>query len=88
MHFDVDKDLRVRLEKLKSKDKILAQRIEKQLELFAQNHLHPSLRTHKLAGKLENFWSISIDKRIRMVFTLDERGAYFIDIGTHDQVYK
>lgn len=77
------------LAKIKRSDSKLAGRIEKQLALFASNPTHPSLRLHKLAGKLENMWSISITKSIRMIYILmDHDGAYFFDMGSHDEVYR
>lgn len=87
MNFDVSPDLKKELKKIKKKNQSLAQKIEKQLVVFQQNHLHPSLRTHKLSGK-NNIWSISIDKSIRMLYILDKSRAYFFDLGTHEQVYK
>ena len=88
MDFQISEDLDNELKKIKYRDKKLAGRIEKQLSLFQQNHLHPSLRVHKLSGQLNSIWSIYIDSSIRMLYILDEGGAYFFDIGTHDQVYK
>lgn len=76
------------LAKIKKKDKKLFQRIEKQLALFKSDSMHLSLRLHKLSGELEELWSISITRSIRMVYILAEETAYFIDIGSHDEVYK
>lgn len=82
------------LKKIKQKDLKLAGRIEKQLSLFAQDSKHPSLRTHKLTGKVKNRWSISITKSIRIVYVVvqaedeEEPSAYFVAIGTHDQAYR
>lgn len=82
------------LKNLKQKDLKFAKRVEKQLALFDQNPKHPSLRTHKLTGKIENRWSISIDKSIRMVYVVVKEKeslepiAYFVAIGTHAQAYK
>lgn len=74
---------------LNKKDKKLTLRIEKQIKLFESNPKHPSLRTHKLTGKLSNRWSISISRGLRMVYLmLDEDIAYFVDLGTHDEVYR
>ncbi len=87
MNFEVSSDLKKDLKKIKKKNQLLSQKIEKQLLLFYSNHLHPSLRTHKLSGN-DNVWSISIDKSVRMLYKLDESRAYFFDIGTHEQVYK
>ncbi len=87
MDFDVSPDLKKELKKIKKKDPVLAKKVQKLLSIFALNHLHPSLRNHKLSG-FDDIWSISIDKSIRMIYKLDSIGAYFFDIGTHDQVYK
>ncbi len=77
------------LKKIYKKERKLAIRIEKQIELFEEDPRHPSLRTHKLSGKISNMWSISIAISIRMVYILiDKDTALFIKIGTHDEVYK
>ena len=81
---EVDRELN----KIKQKDQLLIKRIEKQLALFQENPRHPSLRLHKLSGGLNELWSISISKGIRMVYIQDEDMAYFVDLGTHDEVYR
>lgn len=74
---------------LNKKDKKLVVKIEKQIKLFESNPKHPSLRTHKLTGNLTNRWSISISRGLRMVYVIIANDiAYFIDLGTHDEVYK
>mgnify|MGYP001568703807 CR=1 FL=1 len=76
------------LEKIQQKDKKLADRIEKQIALFEENPKHPSLRTHKLSGTMDNMWSISITSSIRMAYVLlNESSVIFVKIGTHDEVY-
>jgi len=88
MNFKFSPELNKELKKIKKRDIILINKIEKQLLLFQKNPVHPSLRTHKLTGKLDNIWSISIDKNIRMLYIQDNDSAYFFDVGTHDEVYK
>ncbi|HAC65029.1 MAG TPA: type II toxin-antitoxin system mRNA interferase toxin, RelE/StbE family [Cyanothece sp. UBA12306] len=58
------------------------------LEVFTNNPFDPSLRTHKLSGKLKDLWSFSIeyDQRVIFYFT-DEGNVVFVDIGNHDEVY-
>lgn len=73
---------------LKKKNKRLFDLIQKKLELLILNENHPSLRKHKLNGKMHNLWSISINKSIRMVYVDMENEYYFVDTGTHNQVYK
>ncbi|WP_084111892.1 type II toxin-antitoxin system RelE/ParE family toxin [Gloeomargarita lithophora] len=60
----------------------------KKLEQFIQNPFEPSLKTHKLSGKLKGLWSFSVDYSIRIIFyfTEDEK-AIFVDIGNHNEVY-
>jgi len=77
-----------KLQIISRKDKQLFDKIKKQLVLFQKDFHHNSLRLHKLKGELRNTWSISIDKKIRLVYTEDQHSIYFFDIGTHDQVYK
>ena len=53
-------------------------------QLFRENPFHPSLRLHKLQGKLDGLWSISIDKRYRIIFEPQDDGiTLFISIGLH-----
>lgn len=88
MQIRISDDLAKELAKIKKKDRQLAEQVHKQLEIFSLNPQHPSLRLHKLKGELKNLWSISITKNIRMVYQQERDEAYFVDIGTHDQVYK
>jgi len=77
------------LKKIKRTDKALTDQINKQLKLFQLQPQHPSLRTHKLSGKMKNRWSISLSRSFRMIYILLEKDeAYFIAIGTHDKVYR
>lgn len=53
-------------------------------KLFRANPFHPSLRLHKLRGRLKDFWSLSIDKKYRIVFKIMPDGVIlFIAIGLH-----
>ena len=58
------------------------------LEIFTENPRHPSLRIHKLKGVLRFFSSLSINKNYRAKFVIKNNTAEFIEIGTHDQIYK
>lgn len=88
MEFHISPALDKRLQKLLKTNPQISLKIEKQLKIFFQDHYHPSLKTHKLSGELNNLWSISITKSLRMTYILDGDKAYFIDFGTHDQVYR
>ncbi len=61
----------------------------KTLKLLEANPSHPSLRLHKLHGKLSELYSVSINisYRICIDFIIDDDKIIPIDIGTHDEVY-
>ena len=53
-------------------------------QIFRVNPFHPSLRLHKLTGKLKELWSISIDMKYRIIFEpLKDGVILFISIGLH-----
>lgn len=62
---------------------------EKTLLLLEKNPLHPSLRLHRLEGKLKHLHSVSINMKYRVTLELiiQEEEIILIDIGSHDQVY-
>ena len=61
--------------------------IEKLL-LFQSDTNHPSLRTHKLSGKLDGLYAFSIEEDCRILFEIyDAANIVLLDIGTHDEVY-
>ncbi|MBI2634886.1 type II toxin-antitoxin system mRNA interferase toxin, RelE/StbE family [Candidatus Peregrinibacteria bacterium] len=52
--------------------------------LFRQNPFHPSLRLHKLKGKLDGLWSISPDMKYRIIFKPMGNGVIlFVSVGLH-----
>ena len=62
---------------------------EKTLKLLELNPYHPSLRLHKLSGRLSELYSVSINitYRISINFIVDDDKIIPISIGTHDEVY-
>lgn len=59
------------------------------LKLFTNNPFDSRLKTHKLTGKLDGLWAISVDYDCRIVFKFlnDNDEVLLIDIGSHDEVY-
>ena len=62
---------------------------EKTLQLLELNPDHPSLRLHKLKGRLKELHSVSVtfSHRITLSFALIDGAIVLIDIGAHDEVY-
>lgn len=61
----------------------------KTLELIELNIHHPSLRLHKLSGKLAGLSSVSINMshRITLEFMIKDKDIILINIGSHNEVY-
>lgn len=74
---------------LKKNPTILGQ-YQKILQLLVLNPYHPSLRLHKLSGKLNYLYSVSINMcyRITLDFIIEDNTIIPINIGHHDVVYQ
>ncbi len=71
--------------KLPLKVKLLA---EKKERIFRKDKFDPQLKTHKLTGRLKNYYSFSIDYQYRIIFEFIEKDVvWFHLIGTHE-IYK
>ena len=71
------------------KHKDLYPQYRKTLEILSRNPCHPSLRLHKLRGKLSGLHSVSINMKYRVVldFIIRDDVVILIDIGSHSEVY-
>jgi toxin HigB-1 len=67
--------------------------IEQTLQQMVDEIYHPSLKTHKLTGDLDNTWSCSIDYSYRILFEFvtdpetGEQAVLLLNMGSHDDVY-
>lgn len=58
--------------------------VEDRLNCFKHDPFDASLKTHKLDGKLRGHWSFSIDYRIRVIFTIEDKSLFVLhSIGDH-----
>ncbi|MBI5753523.1 type II toxin-antitoxin system RelE/ParE family toxin [Candidatus Peregrinibacteria bacterium] len=63
---------------------IIKQKSLKAENLFRINPFYPSLRLHKLKGKLDGAWSISVDNKYRIIFKpLQDGLILFASIWLH-----
>ncbi len=62
---------------------------EKTLQLLELNPFHPSLRLHKLKGRLSGLHSASINLsyRITIEFLIEDATIIPVAVGPHDDVY-
>ncbi len=63
----------------------LCRKIRKQLVLLQKSPAHPSLRLHKLGSR--RFWSISVDKSIRILLLFEKEWIWVYHVGKHEDVY-
>ena len=78
-----------RAKKFITKHPELISQYQKTLKLLELNPNHPSLRLHKLHGKLSELYSVSINisYRISIDFLIEDNIIIPVDIGSHDDVY-
>jgi len=61
------------------------------LELLEREAFHPSLRTHKLKGRLEGSWACSAGYDLRILFRFveyeDSEAILLLTVGSHEEVY-
>lgn len=62
----------------------------KTLQLIELDVNHPSLRLHKISGRLSGLSSVSINMsyRITLELMIEDGDIVLINIGSHDEVYK
>jgi toxin HigB-1 len=62
---------------------------EKTLTLLSLNPFHLALRLHKLKGRLDGIYAVSINisYRITLDFIIEKDSIIPIDIGKHEEVY-
>lgn len=67
--------------RLPKKVKIAAEKREK---IFRVNPFDPGLKTHRLSGKLKEYYSFSIDYHYRIIFEFSGKDIiWFYSVGTH-----
>ncbi len=67
----------------------LINQYEKTLKLLGINPSHPSLRLHKLEGRVSGLYSVSINISYRIIidFIIKDNKIIPINIGKHEEVY-
>ena len=78
-----------KLKRFLKKHPEVLERYAKAMVLLERDPWHPSLRLHKLKGRLREYHSISITLSYRVMIDLviEDENIIPLDIGTHDEVY-
>jgi len=63
--------------------------MKKHCFFFEKNPYHPSLKLHKLEGRLSSLYSVSINilYRITIDFIFKKDDIIIINVGTNDEIY-
>ncbi len=65
----------------------LRTQVAERIHLFQNNPRHPLLHDHSLGGNRLGLRAFSVSGDIRILYFIEDDVAYFVDIGTHNQVY-
>ena len=62
----------------------------KTLKILEVDPWHPSLRLHRLEGRLNSLYSVSINLsyRITLEFYISEKEIVLVNVGSHQEVYR
>ncbi|MBI5123329.1 type II toxin-antitoxin system YafQ family toxin [Candidatus Roizmanbacteria bacterium] len=66
----------------------LLEKFNDRYELFIRDKDSPLLHNHRLTGSMKGKQSFSITGNIRVIFQESKDSVEFLDIGTHNQVYR
>ena len=68
----------------KKLDPKMQQEAVKKEKMFRNDCFDARLRTHKLKGRLEGYWSFSVTHSYRILFEfINDKDVGFVDIGNH-----
>lgn len=57
------------------------------IDALLVNPISKKYKTHKLSGVLRGCYGVSINTSYRLTYAFDENNVYFLNIGSHDDVY-
>jgi addiction module RelE/StbE family toxin len=88
INFIWDQGFKRKYKKLVNQNETLKSLFWNKMELFTDNPFNPTLKTHKLMGRLNDCWVSTFDYDLRIVFQfLNDKTVLFLDISSHDEVY-
>ena len=86
MEIELSSHFLKRAKKLSENDQ---QKLSERTDWFRNNSQDPRLKIHPLTGKLKGLYSFSISYGKRVIYMIVKKDtALFIDVGSHDEVYR
>jgi mRNA-degrading endonuclease YafQ of YafQ-DinJ toxin-antitoxin module len=77
-----------KLKTFQSRHPELSAAVEVAVIVIAKDAHAVSLRLHRLNGPLNDYFTARLSRNYRIVFALEPGRVIFLDIGTHDDVYR
>lgn len=74
-------------ERVKNNPQLL-KKFKERYDIFLNDRENHLLSDHPLKEDLLGFRAFSVTKGVRVVYHIHNNIAYFVDVGTHNQVYK
>lgn len=71
-----------------SRNQKLQKQFHERYALFINNINNPLLRDHALSGKQHGRRAFSVTSDVRVIYQVTDEYYRFLDIGTHNQVYR
>ena len=65
----------------------LVRKFQDRVEIFTRDPRDPVLKDHQLKGKKNELRAFSTTGDIRLIYFVKWEDVYFIDVGSHNQVY-
>ena len=65
----------------------LRQLVQHQLDTLTRNPFAPSLKLHRLTGKMKRFFAASVTYEHRLIMSIKGNTITLHNIGSHDEVY-
>jgi len=86
MRIDYSRAFLRKVDKLPLKEQ---KRLSERIEWFKNNSKDPRLKVHMLSGKMKGYFSFSLDYSKRTIFVwIESNTVLFVDVGSHEDVYK
>ncbi|OGK24959.1 hypothetical protein A3A46_00900 [Candidatus Roizmanbacteria bacterium RIFCSPLOWO2_01_FULL_37_13] len=77
------------IKKLRKTPKKITVAFRERLEIFIKNKYSPILNNHQLTGQYSGLRSINITGDWRAIYKeIDKNTIYFVELGTHSELYK
>ena len=64
------------------------ERFKERRDLFITDEFNPLLNNHALKGKYQDYRSINITGNLRAIYKKETKGAIFVAIDSHSNLYR